>query len=268
MGRRIKWRVAWILGAFGLGFGTTFWFSKEIFAWLIAPAGGLLSPFEGNLPIFTAPGEMFGVTLKLAGYGGVTAVFPVAVIGIYTLVRPIFTARQRRMAVVFMGAAFVLFLTGNAFVYYVMLPVGLKFLLHFGDGVAVPLISVSQYLELLIQLMFWLGIIFELPLIMYLLAKLKIVRYRRLNWLRRMVPFVALILGIILTPGTDLVNMALVAVPIVLLYEVGLFLAWLARPEDGDYLWLGSTARAIRWVVTRPHAGWRKFRFFLRRQGL
>lgn len=245
-GHRLKWRIGWTLTAFALAFGATFWYRKYVFAWLLAPADGHLSPFPGGLPVFTAAQDMFGVTIWVAIRAGVIAAVPVATYGAYSLVSPALSPALRWKLRIFLPAPLVLFLAGGAFVYYVMLPVGLRFLLHFGDGVAIPLITLGQYLDLLTALMIALGIVFELPLLMFGLAKLRIVSYQRFKRLRKFVPFVALILGVILTPGTDLVSMALVAAPITLLYEAGLFLSWVARPEGGDYLFIGSIIRTIR----------------------
>ena len=256
-GHRLKWRVGWVLFAFGLAFGATFWYRKAVYAFLLAPADGQLSPF-GGAPVFTAVQDMFGITVWIAMRAGILAALPVATYGAYSLVSPILSPSQRWTLRIFLPAPLVLFLAGAAFVYYVMLPVGLKFLLHFGEGVAVPLITLRQYLDLLTALMVALGIVFELPLMMFLLAKIKIVPYRKFKRLRKFVPFIALILGVLLTPGTDLISMVLVAAPITVLYEFGLFLAWLAHPEAGNYMWLRSIwsavtspARLTRWAYRK-----------------
>lgn len=262
-GHRLKWRFGWALLAFALAFGATFWYRKHVYAWLLAPADGQLSPFEGGAPVFTAPQDMFGTTIWIAIRVGVIAAVPVATFGAYTLISPALSTSQRWKLRMLLPAPLVLFLAGAAFVYYVMLPVGLKFLLHFGDGVAVPLITLRQYLDLLTALMIALGIVFELPLAMFLLAKMKFVPYQKFKRLRKFVPFVALILGVILTPGTDLINMFLVAAPITLLYEVGLFLSWLARPAEGDYLWLRTISR----VAGAPVRAAKKLARLLRLRG-
>lgn len=259
-GHRLKWRFGWTLFAFALAFGATFWYREYVFAWLLAPADGQLSPFPGGLPVFTAAQDMFGITIWVAIRAGVIAALPVATYGAYSLVSPVLSPSQRWKLRIFLPAPLVLFLAGGAFVYYVMLPVGLRFLLHFGDGVAVPLITLREYLDLLTALMVALGIVFDLPLVMFGMAKLRIVSYQKFKSLRKFVPFVALILGIILTPGTDPFNMVLVAVPIILLYEVGLFMAWLAHPEEGDYLWVKEISRVAGWPVRAVRRVYRKVR--------
>lgn len=251
-GHRLKWRVGWTLLAFALAFGATFWYRQYVFTWLLAPADGQLSPFPGGLPVFTAVQDMFGITVWVAIRAGVIAAIPVGTYGAYSLVSPALPRSLRWKLRIFLPAPILLFIGGGAFVYYVMLPVGLKFLLHFGDGVAVPLITLNQYLDLLTALMVALGIVFELPLIMFGMTKLRIVSYQRFKRLRKFVPFVALILGIILTPP-DMLSMFMVALPIIALYEVGLFLSWLARPEQGDYMFIRSISSGVGWFLRKLH---------------
>jgi hypothetical protein len=155
---------------------------------------------------------------------------------------------RHRFILTFFFATLMCFLAGGAFAYFVMLPTGLGFLLNFGSGVAIPLITINEYLDLMMAMMFWLGVVFEIPVVMYLLAKADIVSYSRMKNLRKFVPVSAFILSAIITPTFDAFNQTLVAVPIILLYEVGLFSAWAAHPDRGNYLWFGSIARGIRWM--------------------
>ena len=256
-GRRAKWRWRWTLLAFGLGAGSTWMFKKDIFQWLLVPAEGRLSPFEGGPPVFTAPADLFGASFNLAIKGGIAAALPVLLIGTYTLISPALPNKPRRFLSIFAPATVIFFAGGVAFVYYVMLPVSLRFLLNFGDGIAVPLISLKQYLELLTALMFWIGVVFELPLIMYLMARTEVVSYKRLKASRRIVPAFAGVLAAVITPTFDAANWLMVMIPIILLYEVGLFLAWMAHPEDGNYLFFRSIYNWIRWVLRRPKVFYR-----------
>lgn len=265
LGKRIRRRLFWIFLFFGIGTGATFYYRTEVFAFLLAPAGGELSPFDG-LPVYNSPVAMMSATISLAMRGGFTFALPVIVVSVYTLIRPVLPQQQRHIIIIFAPIAFALFVCGNAFVYYVMLPTGLGFLLNFGEGIAVPLILISEYVDLLSALMLWVGIVFEIPLIMYLLARMHFVSYERFRKWRMFVPVFALILGAILTPTFDAVNQLLLAVPIYVLYEVGLFVSWLAWTERGDYLRLKTLwQRVLRplwngvcWVWTRPDAigGW------------
>ena len=170
---------------------------------------------------------------------------PVAVFAVFHMVSPILTRHDRRIFAVFMPAALLLYVAGVAFTYFVMLPVGVRFLLHFGDGVAVPTIRISEYMSLVMTLMFWLGVIFEIPLVMFAAVKLRAVSHERLKRLRRYLLLASPFLGIIITPTMDPLNMMLVSVPIIVLYEVGLFFAWLAEPGNGSLVMRRTTMLAL-----------------------
>ena len=248
LGRRIRIRLFWILLTFGAGAGATWYYREAVFGLLLAPAGRNLSPFEGNLPIFTSPTAMMGATIQLAIRGGIITALPVIIVSVYTLFSSLVPPQQRRFLVIFLPATVLSFLLGAAFAYWILLPTGLKFLLNFGTGVAVPVIVLSEYIDLLTAMIFWLGVVFELPIAMYLLAKMQIVSYLRLRGLRKYVPVSAFILSAIITPTFDVVNQTLLAVPIILLYEVGLFLSWLAWTEQGDYMFVKKIRSGIRWL--------------------
>ena len=216
---------------------------------MFAPAKGNLSPY-GGLPIFTGPTDMMGATIQLALTGGLVVAAPVATISVYSLLSPLLNRKQRRFVTFAIPAVLACYLIGVAFAYFVMLPVGLKFLLHFGNGIAVPLISITEYMSLVTAMLFWLGVIFELPLVMFMLTKLRLVKYERFRKMHRYVPAAAFILGALITPSFDVVNQTLVSVPIILLYEAGLCLSRLARPKEQGHKTVVQKIKAwaaLRW---------------------
>ena len=247
LGRRMRRRLIWTFLAFGIGAGSTFYYNAAVFGFLLAPAGDNLSPFDGQ-PVFNSPVDMMSATISLAIRGGTVLALPVLVTGILTLLRPWIRTRYWWFLTIFTVLTVACFLTGAAFTYFVMLPVSLEFLLSFGDGVAVPVILLNKYIELTSSLMLWVGLIFELPIAMYLLVKFRILSYQKLRRFRKFVPPTAIILAGIITPTFDGFNQVMVALPMWMLYEVGLFTAWLAHPEEGNYLWLRTIGRWLRKV--------------------
>jgi sec-independent protein translocase protein TatC len=250
LGRRVRRHLLGVFLAFGVGTASTWYFREAIFTLLLVPGGESLSP-HGGLPIFTVPTEMLGATIQLAMRGGFVAALPVLMFSVFNLLRPLLPPQQRRFVVIFLPALFLCFLGGAAFAYFVMLPTAFRFLLHFGAGVAVPLISITEYMSLLMAMMFWLGVIFDLPLAMFLLAKMRIVSYRRFRKWRKLVPVTAFVLSALITPTFDIINQTMVAVPIILLFEVGLFLAWLARPEEGAHRVMTKITSVIGGLLRR-----------------
>ena len=229
---RFLWRWRRLLSVFvalGIGASLTFLYRVDIFNALMAPAGGRLSP-DGK-PIYTSPNEMFTVTIDLVGKGGIVAAFPVAVYQLYRFFSHMVGETPRRLIRNYLMLGFALYLAGTAFAYFVMLPTGLRFLLSFGTNIATPYIRISEYLTLALTMLFWLGVVFELPLIMMLLAHIRLVSHAQLKKFRRYVPISASIFSVLITPTVDWVNVTLVTVPLILLYEVGVFLAWLVRPK-------------------------------------
>ena len=226
--RKVKQHLLCVFIAFGAGAGATWYYSETVFGLLLAPAGGELSP-HGGLPIFIVPTDMLNATINLSMMGGAVAALPMLLVGGFRLLSPFLNRRQRRFAALFLPAILLCFLGGAAFAYFVMLPVGLRFLLHFGAGIAVATIRITEYMSLVAAMLFWLGVVFELPPIMFLLAKFRIVSFRRFRMFQKYVPAAAFILSIFITPTVDFVNQAFVAVPMIVLFEVGLFLAWLAE---------------------------------------
>lgn len=227
-GRRVRFRILWVVVAFGVGASLTWYYRSAIFGLLLAPAQGSLSPFDGR-PIFTSPMEMMGVAIGLAIKGGLVAAFPVLVFSVYSLLSPLLDPKRRRAVVLFLPAIFLCYVGGAAFAYFVMLPTGLKFLLNFDTTTAVAAIRITDYMSMVTALLFWLGVVFEIPLLMFLLAKIRLVSRRRFQRFRKYVPVAAFTLSAIITPTFDMVNSTLVAVPIIVLFEAGVFMAWLAE---------------------------------------
>ena len=225
----IRWRFLWVFVALGIGASFTFYYRIEIFQLLMAPAGGRLSP--SGKPIFTDPVEMFSVTIDLVGKGGIVAAFPVAVYHLYRFASPMIGRSPRYLIRNYLMLGAALYLGGTAFAYFIMLPTGLRFLLSFSTDIADPMVRISEYLSLVLAMIFWMGVVFELPLIMMLLAHIRLVSHRQFQKFRRYVPLAAFILGALITPTVDMVNQTLVAVPLIVLYEFGVFLAWLVRPK-------------------------------------
>ena len=224
--RGVRRRLAFVFIAFGVGASLTWYFRIQVILFLLAPGEGSFS--ATGRPIFTDPAEMFTLSTGLAIKGGFIVAFPVLAYNVYRLLRPLLTEQQRRYLRYLAPAVALCYLGGMAFAYWVMLPVMLKFLLGFGEGVADPLIRITDYMDMAVPIIFWMGVVYQLPLIMMLLSKLRLVSYQRMKRLRRYVPATAFLIAAFISSTFEFV----IPTSLIALFEVGLFLAWVVRPKQ------------------------------------
>ena len=210
--------VAWIAGS-----AVVFPFFGQIIDILVMPARELEAG-SGDL-IYTEVTELLTTSIKISFVGGFILALPVILYQVIMFVAPGLTGREKRYLFGFLPAVLLAFAGGVAFGYFVLTPPALHFLLTFGGDVATPLIRVSNIVNVMVRLLFWMGVAFETPLVMYLLAQLGIVNARMLGRFRRYWVVVAFILAAIITPTFDPVNQVLVAAPLLVLYELGVLLA-------------------------------------------
>ena len=212
-----------------IGSAVSFAFFRQMIEILVRPARDLQEGAAGQL-VFTEVTELLGISIKVSFLAGFILAFPVILYQVIMFVAPGLTSREKRYLLGFLPGAMMAFVAGVAFAYFVMTPPALHFLLTFGDDVATPMIRVSNIVNLMVRLLFWMGLVFETPLVIYLLAQLGIVNAPMLARFRRYWVVVAFILAAIITPTFDPVNQALVAVPLLVLYELGVLLAkWVGR---------------------------------------
>ncbi len=247
-GQRFRNTVFLCILAWSIGAGATFWWHPEVFAFLLAPAEEMLSPFEGK-PTFTAPQDMFGSTLSLSMKGGQFVAFPVLLVGVLSMLKPFVPRRFWLFVTTYSAISIAMFALGASFVFWVMMPVSLHFLLNFGSGIAVPVILLTEYMALLLSLLFWIGIVFELPIVMQLLAKFRFVPYSRAKTLRKWIVPTAFIFAALITPSLDGTLTFLVALPILILYEMGLIAAWLTDREGNYFADLPMVQKIYRLII-------------------
>lgn len=214
------------------GSAVSFVFYEEIIRLLSLPAYDLRGSQGINL-VFIEITELLTTAVKVSFVAGFVLALPVILYHAIMFIAPGLTRRERRYLYMFLPMALIAFASGVAFCYFVLIPPALRFLLGFSN-VAEPLIRISNFVNLMVRLLFWMGLAFETPLVMYMLAQLGIVSARQLSRFRRLWIVIAFILGAIITPTFDPVNQALVAGPLLVLYELGIILAKIAgrrRPE-------------------------------------
>ncbi|MBM52720.1 MAG: twin-arginine translocase subunit TatC [Acidobacteria bacterium] len=223
----LRRRVSICVVAVLVGSAVSFAFFEQIIDILVEPARDLNLGTGGEL-IYTEVTELLTTAIKVSFVSGLILASPVLVYQGVMFVAPGLTGREKRYLFGFMPAVVLAFAGGVAFAYYILTPPALHFLLTFGGDVATPLIRISNIVNLMVRLLFWMGLSFETPLVMYLLAQLGIVTAGSLSRFRRYWVVVAFALAAIITPTVDPFNQALVAGPLLVLYEFGILMARVA----------------------------------------
>ena len=224
-------RRVWIcVGVVGIASGVGLMLSERLIGWLKRPAGEALPQLA-----FFGPAEAVVAYMKVAVAFGIAIAMPVVLWQCWSFISPGLTGRERRFGVALIRWGGLLFLAGCAFAYWVLLPMSLRFLMQFGSRHLVPVISVSQYLSFTTTLILACGAAFEVPIVIFLLARLGFVTPALLKRQWRQAALVVLVASALITPTPDIVSMLLVAVPMLALYEASIWVAGLAvrgRRED------------------------------------
>jgi sec-independent protein translocase protein TatC len=203
------------------------WFFRQrIFDWLLAPAGEAL---EGKLNVTGVTEQLF-TDMKLALYVGFLITIPILLYQLWAFIAPAVGDMGRVFTYTIISLASVLFLAGVAFGYFVVLPIGTQFLLNWDTNRFDPIITAQSYLPFVTRFLLAFGIVFELPAATYVAAKLELVDAPLLKRYRKHAIIVNVVLAAALTPGQDPYSMVLMAVPMIVMYELSIIIARYVNP--------------------------------------
>ena len=186
-------------------------------------------PANGIRFLQLAPGEFLFVSIKVAGYAGLTLALPWVLYEVLAFVLPGLNRRERRLVAPAVAGSAVLFAGGLAFAWWALVPAALRFLVSYGADVVEPSWSIERYLDFVLLLMVATALAFQLPVLQLILGALGLIRARTMLAAWRWVLLVAAISGAVLTPSTDPVTMLLLGGAITALYLVGVALVALAE---------------------------------------
>jgi sec-independent protein translocase protein TatC len=222
----LRRRLVRSLIAFGAGTAVCYNFAGEIYRLLVQPLTAAL-PADSRL-IFTELTEAFLTYFKLALWGGFVLSSPVIFYQVWRFVSPGLYRKERSLVVVFAFWSTLGLLAGMAFAYFVAIPSLMNFFLSFGRTVVVPMPSMKESLSLVLRLLLIFGVMFELPLAMFLAGRGGILSAAFLRKWRKGALLGALVLAAVLTPP-DAVSQILISVPLYALFEVGILLCALGE---------------------------------------
>jgi sec-independent protein translocase protein TatC len=212
----------------------SFTFAGKTLNFLAAPAPGGLAAMRA-----IEPTENVGTYMWVSLLLGFAMAFPYIVLELWMFVAPGLSRRMRVWGLAAIPIALIFLLGGMGFVYYFMLKVALKFLLNFMNMQTT--LRPSSYFKFVTNLMFYIGLAFEFPLVIYIMAKIGLVRARVLAKQWRLAVVIISIVAAVITPTVDPVNMSVTMAPMILLYIMGIIMAFIARRgRDPEEVTLGD----------------------------
>jgi len=194
---------------------------------LLKPARDANAPLQNLRPF----GQLF-LYIQVAIIVGVVASLPNIFYQLWKFISPALRKREQKYIIWIVVFSTVCFLTGITFAYFVMLPLTMKFAAQFGTSEIANAFAIDEYMSIIISVMLAAGLVFELPMISFFLSKLGILTPKFMRKYRRHAIVIILILAAFLTPGADPVSQVILAVPLVLLYEISIFISKISSKKS------------------------------------
>ncbi|NLF65060.1 MAG: twin-arginine translocase subunit TatC [Chloroflexi bacterium] len=213
----LRRRLTWAVGALLVGTIVSFIFAEDLLTFLIAPYGARVQAIS--------PTDTIETYFKVALVSGAILTMPIILLQIWLFVSPGLERHERRLVYIFVPAAFGLFLTGIVFSWLVLLPAAIRFLADFMPDIFNVEWTAPEYIGFTTSFLFWIGVSFEMPLVIYLLARVGLVTAAALREHWRVAVVAIAILSAVITPSIDPMTMMLTMAPLIVLYLVSIVLA-------------------------------------------
>ena len=225
----LRRRLVWCFLAVIAGSGFCYIFVEDIYGFLVQPLANAMGPDDSQRLIYTNLTEAFFTYVKISFFGGMFLMFPVLAVQIWGFIAPGLYGRERRAFLPYLVATPVLFITGAALVYYFIMPMAWRFFLGFqstGAETALPIqleARVSDYLDLVMVLMFAFGLCFQLPVLLSLMARAGMITADTLASRRRYAIVIIFVAAAFLTPP-DIISQIGLAASLMALYEISILM--------------------------------------------
>jgi len=233
----LRTRLIWSLLSLVLGFVVCWGFREQIFDFMTQPLRSSLPDIEF---IYTEPAEAFMLYMKMAFFVGIFVASPLVLYQVWAFISPGLYKHERVWAIPFIVFGTLFFIGGGAFGHFVLFPVTFRFLGEFGGQGMKFLPKVTEYYSFYAWFVLALGIVFQLPVVIFVLARIGLVSARFLVAQFKYAVLLAFIVSAVITPTADIVTQSLLAGPMLMLYLLGVIVAWLfgkkrrGEPEEEE----------------------------------
>ncbi len=220
----LRKRLLWSVVAIFVGFLLCWYWAQPIFRWLAVPITQFLPP--GDKLAFTGLVDPFMLYMKVALLAGIFLASPVVLWQFWLFVSPALYRHERRLVIPFIVFTTIFFLAGGYFGYKIAFPMVVRFLLTVGQDFR-QVVTINEYFSMASKVILGLGLVFELPVLIMLLARFGIVTARFLLKYFRFAVLIIFIIAAIITPTPDIPTQCVFALPMIALYLLGVLVAWI-----------------------------------------
>ena len=207
----LRQRIIRSLIAIGIGSGVAYYYIEDIMGYITMPTGRLY---------YLQPAEAFFTYLKIALAAGFLLALPVVFYQLWKFVLPALTIRERTVVGVLVPSSVLLFFAGLSFAFFLALPAAIKFFVGFSTENLQPMFTLHQYFDFVLSFVLPFGAVFELPLFIIVFAKLGFIGSDFLRRKQRLGILLSFVVGAIVSPTPDIFNQSMIAVPLIVLYEI------------------------------------------------